>query len=288
MHGHDDRLAGRAAGRVASGRPVSIDVRITGPAQDTVAVGSQITFQITVTNRGQIAGHQAAIKDRFDPGLEHKDAEGKNVIDRPLDDICRAGNRGGSPWSSASPSRAGCATWSKSAAADIVLASARPASWPSARRPRRRPGPTNLSPPPAGPAAGAAFGQSHTGPKQLVVGETARFFVEVTNKGTAPLRNVKVADRSDPALDADLATDGYRIENGVADVDHRRTCPPASRFATRSSASARRPRPRRAIGQAPHCPTAPASRTKRAWRFARRPRRPVRRRPSRPLRPARA
>ena len=78
--------------------------------------------------------------------------------------------------------------------------------------------PAPSEPKPSGPPAGpppTSLSVKVSGQKQLVVGETAQFFVEVTNKGPAMLRNVKVADRSDPAFDPTLATDGYQIENGV-------------------------------------------------------------------------
>ena len=69
------------------------------------------------------------------------------------------------------------------------------------------------SPSPSGPPA-SPLSVKVTGQKQMVVGETARFFVEVINNGPAALRNVKVADRSDSTLDPTLATDGYQVENG--------------------------------------------------------------------------
>ena len=45
----------------------SLDVRISGPAQ--AAVGSQATFQITVTNLGQAPATGLVIKDRLDRGF---------------------------------------------------------------------------------------------------------------------------------------------------------------------------------------------------------------------------
>ena len=41
-----------------------------GPAE--AAVGSEVTFEIVVTNRGQATATGLTIKDRYDPGLEHK------------------------------------------------------------------------------------------------------------------------------------------------------------------------------------------------------------------------
>ncbi|MEN6450641.1 MAG: hypothetical protein ABFC96_09135, partial [Thermoguttaceae bacterium] len=47
----------------------SLDVQITGPQQ--AAVGDEIRFRITVTNRGPAAAKGLVMRDRFDPGLMH-------------------------------------------------------------------------------------------------------------------------------------------------------------------------------------------------------------------------
>ncbi len=47
----------------------TIDVEIHGP--DQAAVGSQVTFEIVVTNRSQAPAAGLTIRDRYEPGLEH-------------------------------------------------------------------------------------------------------------------------------------------------------------------------------------------------------------------------
>ena len=199
----------------------AIDIRITGPAQDTVAVGSQVTFQITVTNRGPSPLIRGRIKDRFDPGLEHSKTPGANLIDGRLYDLA-AGQSQQVPviFRVAKAGRLCHVVEVTTSAGDVVLATQQAcimavgeAAAPGPSQPSVTPPP--IAPSPTGPPPASLSIKVTTGPTQLGIGETARFFSEVTNKGAATLRNVKVADRSDPAFDPTLATGGYQIENGV-------------------------------------------------------------------------
>ena len=62
---------------------LDVHVEVNGPAE--AAVGSDVTFEIVVTNRGQTTATGLTVKDRFDPGLEHKVK--KEVIERTLPDL---------------------------------------------------------------------------------------------------------------------------------------------------------------------------------------------------------
>ena len=62
-------------------------MRITSPAQPTVEVGSRVTFQIIVTNRGPTAAVGLRIKDRLGQGLEHREANRQNAIERMLGEL---------------------------------------------------------------------------------------------------------------------------------------------------------------------------------------------------------
>ena len=67
-----------------------------------------------------------------------------------------------------------------------------------------RPKPEPGTPPP--------FSVKVSGPEQRVVGENAKFTIEVKNNGTTPLTNLKVVDRYDAALKPTDATENYSLE----------------------------------------------------------------------------
>jgi uncharacterized repeat protein (TIGR01451 family) len=192
-----------ALGPLAAGRP-SIDVRITGPAQGTVTVGSQITFQIVVTNRGSTPATGLRIKDRFDVGLEHKGTEGTSAIERSLEDIPPGASRPLAVEFHVSQSGRLCHVVEVTQQ-DVLLASAQGCIVAA--------GPPIGAAPATPPAAVNPLSIKVSGPSQLAVGETARFIIDVANVSISPLRNVKVSDHSDPPLEPTLATDGYRIED---------------------------------------------------------------------------
>jgi uncharacterized repeat protein (TIGR01451 family) len=199
----------------AAGTP-SVDVQISGPARDTVAVGSEAAFQITVINRGPSPLVRARMRDRFDPGLEHKNAPpGTNLIDGRLDDLPPGQSQPISvKFRVTKPGRL-CHVVEITTQAGVVLAKSQACVMavgePAGPGPSAPVGPPPSGPQPSGPQP-APLTIKVTGPKQLAVGELARFFVEVTNKGTATLRNIKVADRSDAAFDPEKATDGWQLE----------------------------------------------------------------------------
>ena len=203
-----------------SGSP-SIDIRITGPAQDTVAVGSRITFQVAVTNRGQSAATRLRIKDRFDPGLEHKDAEGKNVIDRPLDDIAAGATRRlAVEFRVTQPGRL-CHVI-EVAAADVVLATSQACIMAVGEAAAPGPGPTQYHAIADWFPADAAFDQSYR-PEATRRRRDGAVLCRGDQQGRRALRNVKVADGSDPALDPDLGHRRLPARQRHADVDHRQS-----------------------------------------------------------------
>ena len=65
-----------------------------------------------------------------------------------------------------------------------------------------------------GPGVATPLSVKITGPSQHVVGESARFIIEVANTGTTPLKNLTVVERFDPALRPTYATEGHRVDNG--------------------------------------------------------------------------
>lgn len=196
----------------------SLDIRISGPAQ--AKVGDQVTFEITVANLSQAPATKLIIKDRLEPGLEHQAANAQNAIERPLGDLAAgASQRIKVTVRVAKPGRL-CHTVDvtgkdinpASASACLMAvgdgAATRPGEGTPPSAGGEQPKPERTAPPPS-------ITVIKNGPKQLMVGETARFTIELTNTGSAPLQAIKVVDRCDPALSPTLATDGYRIENGT-------------------------------------------------------------------------
>ena len=191
----------------------SLDVRITGPAQ--AKVGEHVTFEITVTNLSQTAVSNLTIKDRLDSGLEHQATNQQNAIERLLGELAAGASqriqvtvrvtKAGRLCQNVEISGPSVAT----ATAQACVMAVGDGQTPTA------PG---VVPPGVG-------GQQPTQPptptlsvkiscpnKQLTVGERAQFTIEITNTGTAPLRNLKVVDRYDEALLPAFATDGFRVE----------------------------------------------------------------------------
>ena len=61
----------------------SLDVSMTGP--ERARVGDEVTFEVTITNRGDLPATNLLILDRYDEGFAH--ATGANPIERDLEDL---------------------------------------------------------------------------------------------------------------------------------------------------------------------------------------------------------
>jgi len=205
----------------------SVDVKITGPEQ--AEVGSEVTFEIVVTNRSQIPVSGLMIKDRFDPGLKHAEAE--SPIERDLDVTLAPGEsqRIGVAFQVATAGQL-CHTVEVSDRTG-VLSSARACVTGIARGPANQPAPTQPSqpkplpktapspaqpkpglPPAAPPAQPGTVALKVTGPVIRTVGETAEFAIELTNTGLQDLKNLKIVSQLDAAMDPSMATAGYKFE----------------------------------------------------------------------------
>ncbi len=198
----------------------SLDVRITGPEQ--AAVGSQATFEITVRNLSQAPAAKLIIKDRLDPGLENPAANQNNAIERLLGDLAAGASQRVKVTVRVTKAGRLCQTVEVSGK-DVTPASTQACIVGTGG---------GAAPAPAAPGGTApSFGGDDitkpapggtlpitvktTGPQQLVVGETAKFFIEITNTGTTELRNLQVLARYDAALLPVLATEGYLLERGA-------------------------------------------------------------------------
>ena len=206
----------------------SLELRITGPSQ--AAVGSNVRFEIAVTNRTAVPVTGLLITDHLDPGLENPAVNQRNAIERALKDLAPGATqlvnvtvgvtRPGRLCHTIEVTGKDVAPARQQACLMGVAAAAAPGPGTPAV-------PSGPSGPSMGPPAGAAepskpqpnpirpsFAVKKTGPKRHVVDEMADFSIELANTGSLALRNIKVFDRYDAALLPKLATDGYRVEDG--------------------------------------------------------------------------
>ncbi len=204
-------LAVKTTGPATASPGASLEVRVTGPSQATV--GSQATFEITVRNLSQAPAAKLVIKDRLDPGLEHPAANQQNAIERMLGDLAAGELKRINVTVRVAKSGRLCHT------VEVTGPGLTPASAQACLVAGGEAAPSGVPPfgsaeprPEAGVPPPALTVKKSCPNKQLVVGETAKFSIELTNTGSAALRNLKVLDRYDPALVPVLATDGYQFE----------------------------------------------------------------------------
>jgi uncharacterized repeat protein (TIGR01451 family) len=177
----------------------ALDVRITGPAQTNI--GENATFEITVTNRSPTKMANLRIKDSLDPGLEHPAANSRNAIERILNEL----NPGASQQIRVTVrvSKSGRLCQNVEVTGPSVPTATAQACLVAVG------GDTSQA-----PSAKATITVKMQCPdRQLAVGETAKFTIDITNTGSAPLQNVKIFDRYDRVFQPVMATDGYRQEN---------------------------------------------------------------------------
>lgn len=197
----------------------SVDVKITGP--DRAEVGSEAIFEITITNRGQVPLSGLLIKDRFDPGLKHAEAE--SPIERDLPGTLAPGQsqrigvafrvtKTGSLCQTVEVSDRGGVLGSARACVNGIERGAVPAPPKAETKPGPTPQPKAAPTPEKPPVPPAAVSVKVSGPAARTVGETAEFTIELINSGIQEVKNLKVVSQLDDALDPTMATAGYRFE----------------------------------------------------------------------------
>ncbi len=183
-----------------------LEVTVTGPT--TGEVGSDVSFEIQVVNRGDGPATGIVVNDRFDAGLQH--AASASPMEHSLANL--------QPGASASLDvtfrvmQAGqwCqditvtadgglrGTTRNCIAASAPLESAQPAAQPAEAQP-------STTPPPGGLAQ---LSVRKSGPDRRRVGEKALFTIEVTNGSDQPIENLEVADHFETSLEPGRATEG--------------------------------------------------------------------------------
>jgi uncharacterized repeat protein (TIGR01451 family) len=191
-----------AAPLAAPGTPgAPLEVSIT-PAQTTATVGGTVKFKVVLHNRTTTPMTKIGLRVFLDPGLEHRNANQKGVIERVLPSLSP-----GQTWQvgvEVRVSRSGRLT----AIVEATVAGAAPVSAKATVTAIGEAGPS-------APAAGAVpLSVTMTGPpKSPMVGDTVRFTTYVRNTGSVTLQNLQVVDRCDSPLVAVRATDGRKLVN---------------------------------------------------------------------------
>jgi len=173
-----------------------LGVTTTGPRE--AAVGSQVTFEVLITNRSPSPMTNLAIRDDFDPGLEHK--EGKSPIQRPLGTLAPGQSlavhvvfrvaKAGRLCHRVEVTGAGGIR----ATAEACVTAGEPGVQPPT-------GPKRLS-----------VSVKRLGPQEQDVGDTAKFTIEVTNHTDRALKSVSLVAGYDSSLRPTMATSGNKPE----------------------------------------------------------------------------
>jgi uncharacterized repeat protein (TIGR01451 family) len=203
----------------------AIDVTINGPSQ--AAVGQTITFEATISNRGDSPLTGLVLVNRFDAGLKHPTlALPGNSVEQSLADIPPGQSQRFNITLQAVQPGPSCTSVEVHGDLGVQQSSRACVNVTGPTGPVVPPvgGPGNPAtsgatgtpaPTPGGPAAPAAvpggkpvLTVKKTGPAQQTVGQTVIFNIEVTNSGNAPATNVKIVDNYDQSLNATRATAG--------------------------------------------------------------------------------
>jgi uncharacterized repeat protein (TIGR01451 family) len=171
-----------------------VQVQVTGPSQ--ARVGSDVTFQVVVTNRSQVATGKLRLKDELDPGMEH--ATGVRVIANDVGPL--AAGESQAVEVTLRITQAGRLCQRVEVTGDEGIRATTEWCITAVEGAVEQPGPA--------PRGEASIKIEKMGPETLAVGETAEFHIEVTNMGSRTLTGLTVKDTCDASLEPVEATDG--------------------------------------------------------------------------------
>jgi uncharacterized repeat protein (TIGR01451 family) len=199
----------QAAAAPSTGAPAgTIDVRLTGPGQ--AAVGSEVHFDLEITNRGAFAASGLVVVDRFDDGLIH--AAAVSPIQRELDPVAPGETRKiGITFKVAKPGRL-CQTVELTGAGGLRQTTSACVQADAGGQPAMPPGGVG----PAVPGSGKpALTLKISGPPSTKVGATVQFVIEIRNTGDAPIPTVRVSDTCDAQTLRPVAADAGYTQAGA-------------------------------------------------------------------------
>lgn len=199
-----------------------LDIKVTTP-ESRVAVGSNVTFNVVLSNRGLATATGILLRDTFDDGLEYSQTSPmqRSPITRPVNDLAPGRSaslavtfrvtRPGQLCQQVEATAAGGVHASTKVCVTAVAAAGNPG--PATATPSLG-GPT-ITPPPGTPAVTRPPSMPPvppeirvSGPTTSTVGKPVVFAAEIANVGRQPLRNVVVTQSADAPLVAIQASGG--------------------------------------------------------------------------------
>jgi uncharacterized repeat protein (TIGR01451 family) len=171
----------------------SLTMTMTAPP--SAAIGQDVDFVATVTNRGVSATPVLTVVDRFDPGLQH--ATSASPIERNLESIQPGQSQ--RVIITLRPTQPGqlCNTLEIHDAGGNVLANSQACVTAVA---------------PSAPTARPTITVKKTGPAQVAAGQVADFVIDITNSSQSPATQLRIADSYDRTMTPISATDGHNWE----------------------------------------------------------------------------
>ena len=187
----------------------SIEITMVGPPQ--AAVGEDVTFITTVTNRGSTTANGLVLVDRFDQGLKHEFAASP-IENRELGSLQPGESRKVNVRLRVVQEGRWCNNMELSGDGGIrgsaqACLTAIAATMPAAP-------PTVVTPPPSTPSTTGAVPvlliRKTAAKTQAGVGDTVLFNIEIENRGQVAATNVRLADNYDISLTPTQATNGWQ------------------------------------------------------------------------------
>ena len=190
-----------------------LQVKVVGPTQ--AAVGSDVTFQVTVTNISNASIGKLLLKDHLSPGMEH--ATGAPIVAKDIGPLEPGQSQAIETTLRMTGTGRLCHTVEVTgdggirAVAEACVEVSQDGFAPGSV-------PTEAPQPPLDGTA--TDGQSAIqvvkkliGPAVMNVGQTAEFYIEVTNTGSQTRTGVMIVDQYDAALKPVSATKGSQLAN---------------------------------------------------------------------------
>jgi uncharacterized repeat protein (TIGR01451 family) len=189
-----------------------LDVAITGPG--TTTVGSQVQFEVSVTNRGTARATRLLVTDRFDAGLQH--AASASPIERDLVDLEPGGSLRLTVSFQAIEAGDHCQDVEVTGdgglrgTARACLSVADRAIEPPADS---RPSQDRASEAPTAPSETVSSGDvtlnvRSTTPERRRVGEIAHITIEISNRGSTALTGLTLVNKFPALFEPQQATEG--------------------------------------------------------------------------------
>ncbi len=175
-------------------RTASLEVRMAGP--ERAEVGQNVTFEITIINRGEAEATGLVLNDEFDPGFEFASAatpEEKSLpLRRTLDPLPPGQSRRIGVTLRAVRAGRACNRLRVTADGNLTASAEACVDIEEPARP--------------------SLSVRKTGPAEQQAGEKVIFRIEIENTGNTEIRDLRVADNYDPSLEPTRATPGFAFE----------------------------------------------------------------------------